>query len=312
MQRLVKVGLMCVVLGCTVEDDPTGGGTTDTSGVTSASATMSSTSLSSSSMSASGSSATTTPQTDTDASATMEMTTSTTASTGETGSSTDDPPPPDDPIDCMGDFLQCGDGEDNDEDGHIDLMDPECTGPCDDDEGSFQTGLPGDNVDCIQDCFFDGDSGQGNDGCIWVLTCDEANPGANIMCEYNDSPSCDMMQPPNQSKDCIEFCLPYVPPGCDCFGCCTVQTEDGEVNIFLNSGDECSLENIEGCQPCTQSDDCLNECEPEMCEPCFGQDELPEGCDEPNCEFGTSCEATADCPTEYYCVFGCCFPEPAD
>jgi hypothetical protein len=303
MGRLRGIGLLCVVLACAVEDDPEGGGSSDTGTVTNANASATAASMS------------------TTASATTDATTDTTTATttsGETetetgsssSSSSGEPPTPDDPIDCMGDFLECGDGKDNDGDGLFDLMDPECTGPCDDDEGSFQTGLPGDNVDCIQDCFFDGDSGQGNDGCIWVLTCDPANPGANIMCEYADSPSCEAMQPPNQSKDCVSFCLPYVPPGCDCFGCCTVHTDNGDVDIFLNSGDECSLDNLDGCETCTKSDDCVNECEPELCEPCFGEEELPEGCDEPACEFGDACEATADCPTNYYCVFDCCFPEP--
>ena len=61
-----------------------------------------------------------------------------------------------------------GDFADFDGDGKIDLADPECVHPCDNDEGSFATGIPGDNVDaCKQDCFFDGDSGMGNDGCEW-------------------------------------------------------------------------------------------------------------------------------------------------
>jgi hypothetical protein len=47
-----------------------------------------------------------------------------------------------------------------------------------------------------------------------------------------------------------------------------------------------------------------------MCELCFAEEELPEGCEEPKCQFGTACEATADCPTNYYCILGCCFPDP--
>jgi hypothetical protein len=56
----------------------------------------------------------------------------------------------------------CSDGIDNDGDGTIDGFDLECTGPADNDEGTFATGISGDNVDPKwQDCFFDGNSGGG-------------------------------------------------------------------------------------------------------------------------------------------------------
>jgi len=61
---------------------------------------------------------------------------------------------------------QCSDCKDNDGDGKIDGFDIQCTGPLDNDEATFATGIPGDNKDAVmQDCFFDGDSGAGNDGC---------------------------------------------------------------------------------------------------------------------------------------------------
>src|SRR5262245_10911807 len=40
----------------------------------------------------------------------------------------------------------CSNGIDDDGDGLVDGFDPECTGPLDNDEGSFATGIPGDNV----------------------------------------------------------------------------------------------------------------------------------------------------------------------
>src|SRR5690606_4250483 len=43
---------------------------------------------------------------------------------------------PTNPVDCGGTIYACGDGMDNDGDGFVDLLDPECTGPCDDDESS--------------------------------------------------------------------------------------------------------------------------------------------------------------------------------
>jgi len=200
---------------------------------------------------------------------------------------------------------------DDDGDGLVDLQDPECTGPCDDDEASFATGLPGDNMDCKQDCFFDGNSGQGDDGCIWNLRCDPENPGANIGCEYTGNNNCDNESQASWDQECIDFCLPYVPPGCDCFGCCVVDTPEGEVHVFLNSDEtgECALDNLEACQSCTFNEMCGNPCDGE-CELCFGQDELPPGCDNAECKFGDPCDTVADCPSDWYCLQGCCLPPP--
>jgi hypothetical protein len=215
------------------------------------------------------------------------------------------------PVDCSGTVYACGDEMDNDGDGHIDLNDPECTGPCDDDEGSYQTGIPGDNMDCKQDCFFDGNSGQGDDGCIWSLKCDPANPGEFIGCAYTGGNNCENSNPPNQTEECIMFCEQFVPPGCDCFGCCTVQTPDGPVDIFLNGDPDCSLDNLDACTSCTsQIEECGNPCVPEECEICFGETEPPEGCGENSCEGDLPCDATPDCPVDYFCYLGCCFPPP--
>jgi hypothetical protein len=216
------------------------------------------------------------------------------------------------PLDCGGTIYACGNGIDDDGDGLIDLFDPECTGPCDDDESSFQTGLPGDNMDCRQDCFFDGNSGQGDDGCLWDLRCDPENPGANVNCEYTGGNNCNN-QPPHQTEECIEFCGQYVPPGCDCFGCCTVQTDEGPINIFLNSGPDCSFDNLDACQSCTsQIDDCGTPCVPEECQVCFGETEVPEGCGENTCPSGESCSGDdpGSCPQDYFCYLGCCYPPP--
>jgi hypothetical protein len=222
---------------------------------------------------------------------------------------------PDGETPCGNMVHACGDQIDNDGDGFFDLFDPECTGPCDDDEGSFQTGLPGDNVDCIQDCFFDGNSGQGDDGCFWDLTCDPANPGASIEginCEYDASNSCDNL--PHNAKMCETFCSQFVPPGCDCFGCCTVALDDGStVDIFLNSAPDCSLANLDACETCTsQADECGHPCEPGTCELCFGQNEsdLPDECDTNKCNNELPCTVNEDCPTEFYCLQDCCYPPP--
>ena len=80
---------------------------------------------------------------------------------------------------------QCSNGIDDDHDGLTDYFDPECVGGLDDDESSFATGIPGDNMDaCKQDCFFDGNSGAGDDGCDWQLKCDPVN--TNAKCPYDE------------------------------------------------------------------------------------------------------------------------------
>jgi hypothetical protein len=210
---------------------------------------------------------------------------------------------------CGTDVLACSDGTDNDGDGLVDSDDPECTGACDDDEASFQTGIPGDNVDCKQDCFFDGNSGQGDDGCVWSLRCDPENPGEASGCEFTDGANCDNMV--IQTEQCIDFCSQLVPNGCDCFGCCTIETPDGDVNVYLGSGPDCSLSNLEACASCTPNEECGNPCEPDGCEVCFGTNEPAEGCGEPECPEGqqpcvSDGEGGSDCPEGWYCLTGCC------
>jgi cysteine-rich repeat protein len=209
------------------------------------------------------------------------------------------------PIECMGTVYQCGDELDNDMDGLIDLADPECISPCDDDEASFQTDLPGQAEDCKSDCYWDADSGSGQDKCDWNLKCDPENPGAEIGCEYdpNLGPNMCMLEMP---PECLEFCVPLIPNGCDCFGCCEIEGQF----VYLD-GAACALNNLDGCQSCTFFENCGNPCEPEICELCFGQTEedLPEECEDPECSEGlASCLAPEDCPESFYCQTGCCVP----
>jgi cysteine-rich repeat protein len=202
---------------------------------------------------------------------------------------------------CGNKVYACGDTLDNDLDGLIDLDDPECISPCDDDEGSFKTNLPGQNKDCKSDCYFDSNSGSGDDKCEWNLQCDPQSPGAAIGCEYDpDFAMCELEMP----QACLDFCAPLVPNGCDCFGCCEI---DGQF-VYLDGAD-CSLADLDACVSCTFFEGCNNPCEPENCELCFGQDpnELPEGCTEPGCGVGqTSCFSESDCPDSQYCQTGCC------
>jgi hypothetical protein len=162
----------------------------------------------------------------------------------------------------------CSDGKDNDGDGVIDGFDPECTGPADNDEGTFATGIPGDNRDPKwQDCFFDGNSGAGDDGCRYATGClTGALEPDDKDCRLTDA--------------CIEFCAPLTPNGCDCFGCCTVQLPGGDT-VDIQTSSSCSLDQVgdeDACPRCVKSDACGNTCG--HCELCPGKTvaDLPEDC----------------------------------
>ncbi len=188
---------------------------------------------------------------------------------------------------------ECSDGIDNDDNGLIDGLDPECTGPLDDDESSFATGIPGDNKDPKQDCFFDGNSGAGDDDC--------------------DSTK------ETQSQQCIDYCGSRVPNGCDCFGCCDVfdGTDTYSVKLTGSCADITDVSDPEKCEACEASVDCGNTCG--ECELCPGKTlaDLPESCGTTGtgggpgntCDEGnTVCADTGDCTAGFYCQLGCCIP----
>src|SRR5260221_3327524 len=126
---------------------------------------------------------------------------------------------------------QCSNCIDDDGDGFIDGFDPECTGPFDNDEATFATGIPGDNKDPInQDCFFDGNSGAGNDGCNQHVCCllgahNKAECQADLVGIVNqpiqEGNKYDVTKcfPPLGSavipQHCINVCCPLAPPGFD-------------------------------------------------------------------------------------------------
>ena len=168
---------------------------------------------------------------------------------------------------------QCSDNKDNDGDKLIDMADPGCTGWLDNDESSYGTGIPGDNKDpCNQDCFFDGNSGSGDDKCGWNLKCDKLNPGSYIWvkppkCHYDPTyKKC----PTTQPAQCLKVCLPLTPNGCDCFGCCTLAHNGYSATVLLRpSCTPQALTDKTKCVRCTQVKACLNPCGP--CEVCIGK-----------------------------------------
>lgn len=209
----------------------------------------------------------------------------------------------------------CSNGIDDDHDGLIDGFDPECTGPLDNDESSFATGIPGDNKDPKwQDCFFDGNSGGGDDGCRYSTDC---LTGKLAQTDAN----CAVTQ------QCLDFCKPLTSNGCDCFGCCTVRTPSG-TSVDILTGTTCSIAKLsdpKACPVCTKSVTCSNTCG--TCELCPGKTaaDLPASCTPKpptntvpdagppppayTCDSGEQvCSATVKCPGGYYCQQGCCLP----
>ncbi len=219
-----------------------------------------------------------------------------------------------------GEPCQCDNGIDDDGDGLIDGFDPECTGPYDDDESSFATGISGDNKDPKwQDCFFDGNSGSGDDSCRYHTECITGEKTA-------DDPDCQV------SQACFDFCRPRTPNGCDCFGCCEV-FDDANNSQFVLLEETCSISNLSACTTCTQTTECTNSCG--RCELCFGKtiDDLPADCGTPvgggdmgpdggngggpdgggggpgnTCDDGEPvCTTDSGCPeNNQYCFQGCC------
>jgi hypothetical protein len=251
------------------------------------------------------------------------------------------------PTQCGGRFTECGDCSDNDGDGLVDSRDRECLGPCDNTEGpALLAGVGGETGGpCRSDCYFDFGNGPGNDDCFWDHRCDPlaVDPGFHPegpTCPYDDSRVGSRDCPDMQSDTCFDVCRPLTPAGCDCFGCCTFDEiadrdpSEGGTHVWLGSVVEgtntgtCTFDVIEDtslCRPCTPVADCYNGCG--RCELCIGRTELPPDCFPPDgglpdaalpdggymprCEGGEQpcgLPGEADCPTDFYCISGCCQP----
>jgi hypothetical protein len=233
-------------------------------------------------------------------------------------------------VSCVGTVYECGDCIDNDGDGLIDMNDPNCWGPCDNNEAGWKGEIPGQqnqSTCLVMDCYFDHDSGQGPvnpDDCYWSHTCDPLEP---MGCSYNPNTHIPGANPlgcadleQTQSDQCHEVCGPLVPNGCDCFGCCEVTVGNETYTVYLGTEDgdgegTCShatAADEEACHPCTQVTGCLNPCE--ECELCIGKNELPANCDEddqcPNDEQPCGLDGQDPCSQGSFCLTGCCQPIP--
>jgi hypothetical protein len=214
---------------------------------------------------------------------------------------------------------QCGDGTDNDGDGKIDYDDPECTGPFDNDETSFAYGITDEYDDaCKRDCFFDGNSGMGDDLCLWQLKCDplSTNPRCPYDAQYATLHESECSFTSSQSPTCLDVCVKQTPNGCDCFGCCVVPGVATPVRLAPTCT-AADFTDASKCPPCTQVTQCANPCE--RCEVCVGKPTLPDDCRTPDgcalyeCPNGAlACGLygiePARCPSGTSCITGCCLP----
>jgi hypothetical protein len=243
-------------------------------------------------------------------------------------------------IPCGTLVYQCGDGRDNDDDGLVDSDDPDCVGPCDNNEESFYldlAGSTGDETSCLGDCYFDENRSSGGGDCEWDLRCDPLEPGAGRLhsCAYvgegNDVGSYGCADHFDdhlgQRENCEPNCLWRVPNGCDCFGCCFFPTEedpdrhvligrhvlvgDGDGVIVDCTYEEATKEASPSCAACTPVPSCGNDCGP--CEVCLGRRTPPESCAQE--EIAGRCGAEAQvcglpgdepCEAGFYCLTGCC------
>ena len=165
------------------------------------------------------------------------------------------------PADAQGgSTYQCNDGIDNNGNGQVDMADPYCTSPWyDNDESSFKISIPGmvPNQPRSLDCWFDGDTGNGNDGCQIHACCDITGPcPADLQPQYFNPTQCQV------STTCRDTCAPLTKPGCDCFGCCQICAPGTScIDVFINDAisPDCTLENLSDpakCRRCVRHPDC--------------------------------------------------------
>jgi hypothetical protein len=120
------------------------------------------------------------------------------------------------------------------------------------------------------------------------------------------------------SQDCITKCGKLTPPGCDCFGCCTIcdPVTDNCYDILINPANSMgcgptTLGDPSKCLTCVKNTQCGNsQCGGTTCILCPGQDPstLPASCNgTTTCPIGqVLCGSDGSCPEGAYCATGCC------
>jgi len=206
---------------------------------------------------------------------------------------------------------RCNNGIDDDGDGLIDGVDPECTTPFDNDEASFAKGVTGDGEDgdwgwCKLDCAFDGNGGSGDDGCTFDGRCHRLPNDPR--CPFDPIAAADPVKCPPQPTRCTNYCGPRTPNGCDYTGCCDVFDSSGVAHrVRLNP--TCSMATLSDptrCWPCERNEEYARPCG--RCDACIGKSKVPSDCGT-TCGNGASrCGPGAPCAAGEWCLTGCCIP----
>lgn len=199
---------------------------------------------------------------------------------------------------CSGHVCLCANCVDDDADGLADALDPECAGSRDDDEATYGYGFASSPGKTCDDCYWDGNSGSGNDACSVSTQCSVSGTPANG--------SCATCAP---TADCVSRCLAATPNGCDCFGCCEVFDASGTAHHvrLVSTCTAANLDDPTACPACLPNAACQNPCG--RCELCPGRTlaDLPADCGGVACDApGAPCAADGSCPKGEYCSLGCC------
>lgn len=183
------------------------------------------------------------------------------------------------PVTCGGKQYICADCIDNDSDNLVDAADPDCLGPCDNNESGFNIDIDGSAPgNCDMDCYFDDNNGRGDDECVWDFRCDPdeqhyKDGKENVVCAYDPNAvhaGCEALLQ-EQTATCRNVCAHFTPNGCDCWGCCEIKG----IYRFIGSPG-CDLQHLDACDPCTPVPSCENPCS--ECELCIGETTLPDYC----------------------------------
>ena len=130
---------------------------------------------------------------------------------------------------------QCSNGCDDDNDGFIDGDDPECTGG--DRRRRVELRAPASRATTATRPSRTASSTAtaATAAATAKSTCAASSTDPNCPAEHKNPPFDPSACAPDQA--CIDYCAPLTPPGCDCFGCCTVCDGAGCVDIYTTPGD---------------------------------------------------------------------------
>lgn len=182
------------------------------------------------------------------------------------------------PPTCVPGATQCTNCIDDDGDGLVDALDPDCTGIVDNDESSFALGIPDDP--CRPGCAFDGLVGDA-DPCTTDGVC--VSGTTDPSCPYDAKAAASPTKCPHYSDACRDHCAGRMPDNCDCFGCCLFNWGTGSISVKLTPTCRAdSLADEAKCPRCTMS----------ACK---------------RCDPFEACSPTRPC-SKYYCIVGCCVP----